>query len=570
MIERIRSLLFSLYGEATGEKTFRQVLDLIERSRLRLCAPRAAGLTQADALLITYPDQVQSPGISALKVLKTFCDRHLRGVITAIHILPFYPWSSDDGFAVMDYRAVHPNYGSWEDVRALGEHFRLMFDAVVNHVSVQSSWFQGMLKGDPYYQDFFITPPPNADLSAVVRPRTLPLLTTFQTSQGPRAIWTTFSPDQADLNYHNPAVLLEMLDILLFYVSQGAQFLRLDAIAYLWKEPGTSCIHLSQTHWIVQFFRAVLDVVAPQVMLITETNVPHQENLTYFGDGRNEAQLVYNFALPPLVLHTFHTGSAEALSRWAEGLLLPSGGVTFLNFLASHDGIGVTPLRGILPEVEIERLVERTRAHGGLVSYKTESGRETPYELNINYYDALNPSDSGEPVSLQIERFLAAHAILLSLQGLPALYFHSLFGLRGWSEGVRQTGYNRSINRQKFLRSEIEDAIADARRREAQVFAGLKRLLNIRAAHPAFHPFNRQKVLRVSPTIFGLLRSLADEGEQVLCLHNVSHQPQEIAPEFFKRNGQDGRYRDLLTDQVFSSREALFLAPYQFLWLSRL
>ena len=311
-----------------------------------------------------------------------------------------------------------------------------MFDAVINHASAEGGWFQSYLRGEPDYKDHFIEVRGDPDLSAVVRPRALPLLTKFDTPHGSKMLWTTFSADQVDLNYHNPRVLLDVLDILLFYASQGAEFIRLDAIAYLWKEVGTSCINLPQTHWVVQLLRAVLDEIAPHVMLITETNVPNLENLSYFGDGSNEAQLVYNFPLPPLVLHALQTGEAGVLSKWASGLELPSHKVTFLNFLASHDGIGLNPVRGILRESEIVALAQRVQASGGFVSNKSNAnGSVSPYELNINYFDALNAAEHAEELPVQIDRFVTAHAILLAFMGVPAIYFHSLFGSRGVDGG---------------------------------------------------------------------------------------------------------------------------------------
>ena len=357
----------------------------------------------------------------------------------------------------------------------VGKNFHLMFDGVINHISAQSEWFKAFLHDDPKYRDYFIVVDGKPDLSQVVRPRALPLLTEFTTPSGVKKVWTTFSADQIDLNYANPDVLLDIIDVLLFYVAQGAELIRLDAIAYLWKEIGTSCLHLPQTHRVIQLLRAILDEVAPHVALITETNVPHQDNISYFGDGHNEAQLVYNFALPPLTLHTFHTGDASALTQWAASLerpdrwgaatsdLQPSSAPpvrsapTFFNFLASHDGIGLNPARGILRDDEIAALVDRVVAHGGRVSYKSNpDGSTTPYELNINYFDALSDPNSSEPLSLQIDRFVAAHAIMLSLSGVPGLYFHSLFGSRGWPEGVTLTGQNRTVNRQKFDRAEVE------------------------------------------------------------------------------------------------------------------
>ena len=383
------SSLSFLYGAEKAPQLLERAQKIVDRYRSRIPFGTTE-LTEKDSILITYGDQLTSPEEMPLQTLGTFCSENLSGVIGGIHILPFYPWTSDDGFSVVDYRKVDPALGTWDDLATMQEHFRLMFDGVINHISSQSEWFQAFLKDDPNYADYFIVVEDSPDLSRVVRPRALPLLTSFQTPSGEKRVWTTFSEDQIDLNYQNPEVLLEILDILLMYVERGATFIRLDAIAYLWKEIGTTCIHLPQTHQVIQFLRAALNEVAPYAQLITETNVPHTDNISYFGDDSNEAQMVYNFALPPLILHTFRAGDACALSRWTEELSLPSDHVTFFNFLASHDGIGLNPVRGILSADEIDELVEQTLEHGGLVSYKQNSdGSQSPYEMNINYFSSF-------------------------------------------------------------------------------------------------------------------------------------------------------------------------------------
>ncbi|MBM3888201.1 MAG: sugar phosphorylase [Verrucomicrobia bacterium] len=550
-------------------------------------------LTEGDALLITYADQVREPGVAPLQTLAAVAEQYLTGVVSGIHLLPFYPWSSDDGFSVKDYFAVEPSCGSWEDIARLGGRFDLMFDAVFNHMSAQGEWFRRFLAGDPAYRNFFITVEGDPDLSRVIRPRALPLLTEFQTAAGPRKVWTTFSADQVDLSFKNPAVLLRALEALLFYVAKGARFIRLDAIAFLWKEIGTTCLHLPQTHQIIQLMRAVLDEVAPHVLLITETNVPHADNLSYFGDGANEAQLIYNFALPPLVLHAMATGNAEKLTRWARSLALPSDRVTFFNFLASHDGIGLNPARGILSDAEIDGLVALTFKHGGFVSHKNlPDGSQAPYELNINYLDALSagttplePSDetphpgplpspargegnpprahplasnglphhpatsfslsprqwgegrgegpgqlhrsnsdpaAGEPAELAARKFLTAQAMMLSLQGVPGIYFHSLFGSRGDRAGAEANGIKRRINREKLDRARLEAELADASSLRAQVFSGYRELLRVRAAHAAFSPAAAQRVLDLDPRLFVVLRENTDGKSRMLCLHNIS------------------------------------------------
>ena len=540
--------------------------------------PRSAGLplSERDALLITYGDQLTRRAAAGtateppLRTLADFCAATLPGLVSGVHLLPFYPASSDDGFSVVDYRAVDPALGGWDDVAAFRPQFRLMFDAVINHLSAQSAWFRAFLSGDPAFQNDFVTVAGDPDLSRVVRPRALPLLTPFATPAGERKVWTTFSADQVDLNYQNPDVLLEIIDTLLFYVDQGAGLLRLDAIAYLWKEIGTTCLHLPQTHAVIQLIRAVLDEVAPATLLITETNVPHVDNVSYFGDGANEAQLVYNFALPPLTLHAFHTGRADYLSAWAATLERPSEQATFFNFLASHDGVGLNPARGLLPAAEIEALVARVQAHGGLVSYKHNAdGTASPYELNINYFDALSDPAAAEPPETAVDRLVCAHALMFALAGVPGLYFHSLFGSRGWPAGVALTGRNRTLNRQKYdLDPFVAELAAPGRRRA--VFERLAHLLRLRAAHAAFHPLGRQTVVAAGPAVFALRRAALDGSAPALCLHNVSALPQVAHLDPAALAWPAPAARDLIDGHVTfvdNSSLAVALAPYQASWL---
>ncbi len=553
------SHLSFLYGIEKAPHLFDRVQKMLAGYRARMVPPDGK-LTEHDSMLITYGDQVQSSNEKPLQTLGTFCEKYLANVVNGIHILPFYPWTSDDGFSVVDYRKVDSNLGHWEDISGMQDHFRLMFDGVINHISSQSDWFKAFLQDDPQYRDYFITIEDSPDLSQVVRPRALPLLTTFSTPSGEKRVWTTFSDDQIDLNFKNPEVLLEILDILLLYIERGATFIRLDAIAYLWKEIGTTCIHLPQTHHVIQFLRAALNEIAPHVHLITETNVPHVDNISYFGDGTNEAQLVYNFALPPLTLHTFHTGDAQVLSNWAKTLTLPSDKTTFFNFLASHDGIGLNPARGILSNEEIDSLVNKTLEHGGLVSYKHNSdGTQSPYEMNINYFDALSNPLGNESLDFQIARFIAAQAIMLSLVGLPGMYFHSLFGSRGWLEGVKQTGRNRTLNREKCDLDSLQRDLADSNSLRARVFTRYRQLLSTRRNSSAFHPHGKQRVLDLHPSVFALERSSPDGKTRALCLQNVSGYKITLQIPFESA-------MNLFTDQLLENSQ-LSLNPYQVLWI---
>jgi len=568
------SHLTFLYGVSRASQLLERVEKLLADYRTRI-KPRDGTLTERDSILITYGDQVQTQNERPLQTLDKFCEKHLTNVVSGIHILPFYPWTSDDGFSVIDYRQIDPALGDWDDVSAM-QNFRLMFDGVINHISSQSEWFQKFLQDDPYYRDYFIAIAGEPDLSQVVRPRALPLLSTFETPSGEKHVWTTFSADQIDLNYENPEVLLEILDILLLYIERGVTFIRLDAIAYMWKELGTTCIHLPQTHHIIQFLRTALNKVAPHVHLITETNVPHTDNISYFGDGTNEAQLVYNFALPPLTLHAFHTGDARILSDWAKTLTLPSDQTTFFNFLASHDGVGLNPARGILSNADIDSLVNKVIEHGGLISYKHNSdGTQSPYEMNINYFDVLSnpsllkpPSSAAgtapvvnfETLEVQVDRFIAAQAIMLALIGVPGIYFHSLFGSRGWLEGVKQTARNRTINREKLQFDELQNQLADENSLRSKVFTRYSQLLKARSSTSAFHPHGEQKILDLHPSVFAIERVSPDGKSRVLCLHNVSQG--QIS---FSTNYES--VIDLFTVQKIQSSN-IILEPYQVKWLA--
>ncbi len=572
-IARVYEHLTFLYGPERGRRVAETLLPRLERFRIRhpdlqQAPPPAQRLTERDSVLITYGDQVRDPTDPRppLALLGEVLRQYAAPAISIVHLLPFFPYSSDDGFSVIDYTAVNPEWGTWEDVERLRRDFRLMFDAVINHISRHSAWFQAFLDGDPAFEHAFITVEPGTDLSLVVRPRALPLLTEVQTVHGPRMVWTTFSADQIDLNYADPSVLLRIIDVLLTYVAHGAEIIRLDAIAYLWKKIGTSCIHLEETHRVVKLFRAILDLVAPGVMLITETNVPHQENISYFGDGTDEAQLVYQFPLPPLVRHTFVSGDATHLTAWAAALEAPSEGTTFYNFLASHDGIGVRPVEGILTPREVDALVQQTLRHGGFASYKTNSdGSQSVYELNINYFDALSDPAGAESRALQIARFVVAHSIMFTLQGVPAIYVHSLFGSRSDRAAVEHTGVYRAINRAKFDRSALDAALADPGTLRAGVYRALRKLLMQRREHPAFHPNAPQRILSLGTGVFAVAREAPQE--RILALHNVTACPQRVHLSTVYGLA-DGEWRDLLSDLVLPSLPTtVTLQPYQILWL---
>ena len=457
--------------------------------------PRRKGpaFSPGDAVLIAYADMLRGGAGSPLAALADFAERRLAGLVSHIHILPFFPSSSDEGFSVTDYRAVNPAFGSWEDIARIGKSFGLAFDLVLNHASVRGEWFRSFLEGREPYARFFITRPEGYDASLVFRPRTHPLLTRFARGDGAALrVWTTFSADQADLDYSSPELLLEIVDVFLGYLARGVRIVRLDAIAYAWKEDGTDCVDLPKVHVLVKLLRALIELSGSGAALLTETNLPHEVNVSYFGSG-DEAHLVYNFALPPLVLHAFVAERADHLAAWAAALPEPAPDRAFVNFLASHDGIGLTPARGLLPEAELGRIVEKVRTRGGLVSERSGPRGPLPYELNCSFLDAL--ADPAAPVPERVRAMLAAHAAMLSLAGVPALYFHSLVGSGNWKEGPGLEGSARSINRERLDASALERELDDPATLRGAVFGGFGELLRERSRRSAFAPSAAQRVL---------------------------------------------------------------------------
>lgn len=585
VFERFFRRLSLLYGKTVANACMpelERILKVYYAHKPRKMTDKEKGFdpterfTEQDVILITYGDLLRGKEHSPLATLANFCDTYLEGSINTLHILPFFPYSSDRGFSVIDFETVDPNLGTWEDIEDLENRYQLMFDGVFNHVSSKSRWFQEFLNGNTYYWDFpisFISP---SDLTSeqrrmIFRPRTSNILTQFHTINGPCWVWTTFSSDQIDLNYKNPDVLMRVIEILLFYVRHGADIIRLDAITYLWVEPGTRCSHLKQTHEIVKLFRDILNTVTPGVALITETNVPHDENVSYFGDGHNEAQMVYNFTLPPLVLYTFYKEDATVLSTWAKGLKKVSNTTTFFNFLDSHDGIGLMGAKNILPKEDIDFIIQRARQHGGYISYKRgQDGAEEPYEINITWFSALNQEDGEEDIAFQVKRFVASRIIALILQGVPGIYLHSLIGTRNDIEAVLATKSKRDINRTAIDGKAITEALKDPLSKISRINRELGRLITIRTKQRAFHPNGDQHILLISSDVFAVLRISPERDHHILTLTNITSRVCHIEIPLSELGMSETHWYDLVSKMEWmTENQTLYfnLQPYDVIWL---
>ena len=565
--ERMLARLGYLYGDAQGAQIEGRITRLLEDHRQsRAQSDHRELWSHEDVVLITYGDSLQSPAQAPLQTLHTFLEEHLADAFSMVHILPFFPWSSDDGFSVTDFRAVKEELGTWDDIRRLSEDFDLVIDLVLNHCSRENLWVADYIIGQEPGCNYFIEMDPATNLSMVTRPRSTPVLSGIRTQTGFRHLWTTFSNDQIDLNYANPDVLIEFIDILLYYIRRGARMVRLDAVAYLWKQVGSSCIHLPQTHQIVKLFRDILELVEPGVLIMTETNVPHSENMSYFGAG-DEAHVIYQFSLPPLLLHALHAGSSRYLNAWAAGLEAydQPPGCTYLNFTASHDGVGLRPLEGLIPADEAAAMLDTMRARGGYISTKSNSdGTESPYELNISYFDAFREQDGDN--RWHIPMFMASQIISLSFRGIPAVYIHCLTATPNDTLGVERTGMTRSVNRRKWDMSELQSRICDLASETCQVFTLYTRILELRRQQHAFHPDAAQQIYQIDERVFCLERISRDQRQRILVLANLSSQDVAIDLSDLPRNLS--RREELLgLNTPLFDLDRLQLQPYAVFWL---
>ncbi|MGD1917574.1 MAG: alpha-amylase family glycosyl hydrolase [Pleurocapsa sp.] len=543
--------------------------------------------TEEDVILITYGDLLRSETSSPLASLVHILEQvpGFKKAINILHILPFFPYSSDRGFSVTDFRNVDPKLGSWQDIAKIGDSYKLMFDAVCNHTSSKSKAFQKLLSGNPEYKDIAtVYLDPNEltleDRSLIVRPRTSDVLTKFQSINGAIWVWTTFSADQIDLNYCNPKVLLWVIETLLLYVRRGADLIRLDAVTYLWQIPGTTCANLPQTHETIKLFRDIFAIVAPGVSLITETNIPHQQNIAYFGNGHDEAQMVYNFALPPLVLHTFYREDITDLAKWANTLEFPADACTYLNILDTHDGIGLMGVKNILSTEDINFLISRAREHGAFVSYKTGAGgQDEPYEINTTWYSALNVDIGDEPLAIQIKRFVASRSIALVLKGVPGIYLHGLIGTTNDVDTVIKTKSKRDINRQIIAETTLDKELKLPNSKLSQLTKALGKLLENRVGQKAFHPQGKQQILNLDNQCFVVLRVSPSEEEHVLTITNVSQQTRQLeipieklqlANHNLTNTPKNNYWYDLIGNRGFRVQQQkifLVLHPYDVVWL---
>jgi len=575
-IEPIKSKLIQQLSTIYQDVTLKQSMDDIADALINIMRlpndvvapmPFTNHWSEADIVLITYGDSIIKADQPPLQTLKRFLDNHVKNTINSVHILPFFPYSSDDGFSVIDYSSVNESLGTWQDITEISENYQFMSDLVINHCSSRSAWFDNFIKGEGQGHDFFFTAQLDDDLSKVVRPRTSPLLKEVLTGQGKKFVWCTFSHDQVDFDFRNPQVLKAFASIIRQYLDSGVKIFRFDAIAFLWKIVGRDCINLPQTHEVVRLLRTLIESADPKTVIITETNIPNTQNLTYFGNA-NEAHGIYNFSLPPLLINTLLTGNCLYLKRWLMSMPPAQDGTMYFNFIASHDGIGLRPAEGLLSDAELGTLVHTVEKFGGKISWRTsDNGEQKAYEMNIALYDALQGTVKGKD-QWNFARFICAHAIMFALEGVPGVYIHSMLGTQNDYNKLANTQNNRSINRHRWQEEELESALSNSDLHHTKVLSTLKALLNIRIKQPAFHPNATQFTLHLGLKLFGFWRQSQNRKQSIFCVSNISDQPVALPLSELNLIVTEAWLELISGEKITELTQELMLSPYQTVWIS--
>ena len=565
--KNIRSKLVNIYKTIFSKKDINyfenEIIQLINNFNKKN-PKKKKSISEKTSLVICYGDSVYSEKKKSIRVFQSFFQKKLKNYFNTIHFLPFYPSSSDSGFAVKDHYKVDNKLGNWLDIKSISKSTNVMADMVINHSSARGLWFKNFLKKKEPGKDYFLTVDNKFDTSKVIRPRDHTLLKKIKIFNQSDYLWRTFSPDQIDLNFRNPSVLIQFIKIMIHLINNGVTIFRLDAIAYLWKENGTKCINLKQTHEIIKLLRNIINLLNIQTTIITETNLPENENLSYFGKN-DEANWIYNFSLPPLLIHAFLFENSSYLNKWSKNLPNTKNDNCYLNFIASHDGIGIRPTEGLLNKKTLNNFLNRLKKNGSKFSYrKVQNKAKKVYEANITVFDALKKSDYDIKGKFYLERYISCHAIMISFEGIPAIYFNSIFGTSNDEAKYIITGNNRDVNRYRWNFKNITNRLKNNKSKQNIFYQNICNLLNIRRKQKAFHPNALRINLNFGKKVYAFKRVSIDKKQTILCITNLSSKIQktEISQKYLKM-------KNLINSKIqIEDRKFLVLRPFETIWLS--
>lgn len=565
--EKVKKYLFEIYSNDLSKKQINNLYLDIKSIFTEVTKDKKKELwSEKDVLLITYADSIIKKNQKNLITLSNFLTKYCKE-FTYVHILPFFPFSSDDGFAVEDYKKIKKEHGSWNDLNKITKSFKIMVDLVINHCSSRNRLFKNFLENKDPGKDFFISSQKKFPTSKkIVRPRSSDLSKKVLINGKDNYVWCTFGHDQVDFNFKNPSVLIYFFEIIKFYLDQNIKALRLDAVAFLWKELGTRCINLPQTHNIIRLIRLIIDNFYNKTLIITETNIPSHENLTYFGNN-NEAHCIYNFSLAPLLIHAIISGNSFYLKKWSRGMPPAQENNSYLNFLSTHDGIGMRPVEGILPEMEVKKYFRFFKKQGGLFSYRTNKGKKSVYEVNITLLEALKECYNGKDKYI-FARFVLAHTILFSMEGIPAIYIQNFLGSKNDNIKVKKTNSFRSINRKNWNYDSLTKIINNKSTINNKILNSIKTLIVLRKKQIAFHPNATQFTLQLGDIFFGLWRQSIDRSQSIFCISNLTNKKQKISLLDINLISTNSWFDLLTKKKIKNIGDELFFKPYQTYWIT--
>ena len=610
----IHSLFSSLYGER--EDFEQQVARLLEVMASRYIE-RDEYLKQSDIARQEDHNWFLSQEIVGMALYADEFAGDLQGVrsrvsylqelgVNMLHVMPILKCpkdASDGGYAVSDFRDVDTRFGTLEDVKDLSHELRrrdmlLTLDVVVNHTSDEHAWAQGARDGEQKYQDYYYifdnrdVPDMFEETMPEVFPETAPGNFTYD-EQMQKWVMTVFNNYQWDLNYSNPAVFTEMIDVILFWANQGADIVRLDAVAFLWKKVGTTCQNEREAHLILQLMKDCCQVTAPGVLFIAEAIVAPVEIIKYFGEDAviaKECEIAYNATFMALLWDAVATKNAKLLDQGIRNLPNKLDRATWLNYVRCHDDIGLG-----FDDVDIIAAEYEPLAHRNfLVNYFTgrfgdSPARGQPFGRNEKTGDVRisgslaslvglgSALESGDEAGIQqgIDIILLLHSMIMSFGGIPLLYYGDEVGTLNdcsFLEDEKKAGDTRWMHRPKIDWSKVEK-----RRQhgsiEQRIFDSLQKMIAVRKTIPAFADFNNRELLETgNPHLFTFLRHTPNLGNgRILVVGNFDSSPQSLTLSDLGNRGhfEYSQLRDLYSGQAPRMfKNQLVIPPHRFYWLS--
>jgi len=527
--------------------------------------------------------------------------------INLAHIMPIMrcpDGHSDGGYAVSDFRSIDERVGTLDDLKLLSDEMQerdilLVLDVVVNHTSNEHEWAQRACAGDPVYQDFYYTfetrnvPDMFEQNMPEIFPETSPGNFTWDEEMG-RWVMTVFNNYQWDLNYSNPSVFIEMLDIILYWANKGADILRLDAVAFLWKKIGSTCQNEREAHLILQLMKDCCQVTAPGVLFIAEAIVAPVEVAKYFGEDAviaKECEIAYNATYMALLWDAVATKNAKLLNHGIKSLPVKLERATWFNYARCHDDIGL----GFDDSDIISAGYQPDSHRKFLIDYYTgkfddSHSRGLPFGENKKNGDArisgslaslvglqyALENDDAEAIDEAVEMIILLHSLIMSFGGLPLLYYGDELGeLNDFSyiNDPHKSNDTRWVHRPtiNWKRAEKRNTPGTV---EYKIFSVLKRMIAVRKEIEVFADFNNRELIEVeNPHLFVFGRySLTKPGERVLVVANFDSKPQHLNLDNIKNwfgGAQGGRMIDLYTGQspdIF--KDAMVIRGFGFYWLS--